>query len=76
METGREHLDLWDVVVETAFEDGKAIVKVDAGVDRCVRGRISPVSEGACVYTDGQGAAGAEEISQQYDQLLLQIFRL
>lgn len=62
VETGQKHLDLWDVIVETEFEDGNAIIKVDAGVNEHVRGRICPVAKGACGCSGGQSSAGAEEI--------------
>ncbi|MCM1065099.1 MAG: DUF4982 domain-containing protein [Eubacterium sp.] len=50
VETGQKHLDLWDVTVETAFEDGKAIVQVDAGISGCVRGSMNPVAENLREY--------------------------
>lgn len=40
IETPREHFDPWDVTVDTRFEDGKAIVSVDTGVRKNVRGYL------------------------------------
>ncbi|WP_276949204.1 glycoside hydrolase family 2 protein [Acetatifactor muris] len=40
VETKRNHLDPWDVTVHTEFDNGKAIVKVDAGLRACVRGTL------------------------------------
>lgn len=61
VETQVRHLDLWNVTVHTQFQDGKAIVKVDAGLQACVRGRLR------CLGTEADCEMKAEKAETKSD---------